>query len=79
MVAELTKAGVDVEETDDGMIVRGGAKPHGASFETYKDHRIAMSLAVLGLAAEGTSRIDEPEVVAISYPDFFNPLERLGD
>lgn len=47
MVAELTKAGVDVEETDDGMIVHGGAKPHGASFETYKDHRIAMSLAVL--------------------------------
>ena len=35
MVAELTKAGVDVEETDDGMIVRrGGAKPHGAAFET---------------------------------------------
>ena len=35
---------------------------------------------MLGLAAEGASRIDEPEVVAISYPDFFNtPLERLGD
>lgn len=61
------------------MIVHGDAKPHGASFETYKDHRIAMSLAVLGLAAEGASRIDEPEVVAISYPDFFNTLERLGD
>ena len=68
MVAELSKAGVDVEETDDGMIVRGGEKPHGASFETYKDHRIAMSLAILGLAAEGASRIDEPEVVAISTP-----------
>lgn len=78
MVAELTKAGVDVEETDDGMIVRGGVKPHGAVFETYKDHRIAMSLAVLGLAAEGASRIDEPEVVAISYPDFFATLEKLG-
>ena len=78
MVAELTKAGVDVEETDDGMIVRGGAQPHGAAFETYKDHRIAMSLAVLGLAAEGASRIDEPEVVAISYPDFFTTLEKLG-
>ena len=34
-----------------------------------------MSLAVLGLAAEGASRIDEPEVVAISYPDFFATLE----
>ena len=78
MVAELSKAGVDVEETDDGMIVRGGAKPHGASFETYKDHRIAMSLSILGLAAEGASRIDEPEVVAISYPDFFGTIEKLG-
>ena len=78
MVAELSKAGVDVEETDDGMIVRGGEKPHGASFETYKDHRIAMSLSILGLAAEGASRIDEPEVVAISYPDFFGTIEKLG-
>ena len=78
MVAELSKAGVDVEETDDGMIVRGGEKPHGASFETYKDHRIAMSLAILGLAAEDASRIDEPEVVAISYPDFFGTIEKLG-
>ena len=78
MVAELSKAGVDVEETDDGMIVRGGEKPHGASFETYKDHRIAMSLAILGLAAEGASRINEPEVVAISYPDFFGTIEKLG-
>ncbi len=78
MVAELSKAGVDVEETDDGMIVRGGEKPHGAFFETYKDHRIAMSLAILGLAAEGASRIDEPEVVAISYPDFFGTIEKLG-
>ena len=78
MVAELSKAGVDVEETDDGMIIRGGEKPHGASFETYKDHRIAMSLAILGLAAEGASRIDEPEVVAISYTDFFGTIAKLG-
>ena len=61
------------------MVGLGCATPHGAAFETSKDHRIAMSLAVLGLAAEGASRIDEPEVVAISYPDFFNTLERLGD
>lgn len=78
MVTELKKAGVDVEETDDGMIIRGGKRPHGASFETYKDHRIAMSLAVLALAARSACRIDEPEVVAISYPDFFHTLERLG-
>ena len=78
MVTELKKAGVDAEETDDGMIIRGGKRPHGAAFETYKDHRIAMSLAVLALAARSACRIDEPEVVAISYPDFFHTLERLG-
>ena len=77
MVTELKKAGVDAEETDDGMIIRGGKRPHGAAFETYKDHRIAMSLAVLALAARSACRIDEPEVVAISYPDFFHTLERL--
>ncbi len=75
MVAELTKAGVDVEETDDGMIVRGGAKPHGAVLRDLQGppHRDEPCRA--GLAAEGASRIDEPEVVAISYPDFFTTLE----
>lgn len=78
MVAELSKTGVDVEETDDGMVIRGGRQPRGAAFETYKDHRITMSLAVLALAAKGSSRIVDPEVVAISYPDFFDTLEQLG-
>lgn len=78
MVTELSRAGVDVEETDDGMIIRGGKTPCGASFQTYKDHRIAMSLAVLALAAQTTSRINDPEVVSISYPDFFDTLKALG-
>lgn len=78
MVTELSRAGVDVEETDDGMIIRGGKTPCGASFQTYKDHRIAMSLAVLALAAQTASRINDPEVVSISYPDFFDTLKALG-
>ena len=78
MVTELARAGVDIEETEDGMVIRGGKQPRGISFQTYKDHRIAMSLAVLGLAAHGDSRIADHEVVAISYPDFFRTLESLG-
>lgn len=78
MVTELARAGVDVEETDDGMVIRGGKQPRGISFQTYKDHRIAMSLSILGLAAHGDSRIADHEVVAISYPDFFRTLESLG-
>ncbi|WNX83090.1 3-phosphoshikimate 1-carboxyvinyltransferase [Agathobaculum sp. NTUH-O15-33] len=78
MVTELAKAGVDIEETADGMIIRGGQTVHGADFATYGDHRIAMSLAVLALAADGASRIADPEVVSISYPGFFDTLDRLG-
>lgn len=78
MVTELAKTGVDIEETADGMIIRGGQTVHGADFATYGDHRIAMSLAVLALAADGASRIADPEVVSISYPGFFDTLDRLG-
>ncbi len=78
MVSELSKAGACVEETEDGMIVRGGTPLHGASFATYKDHRIAMSMAICALACAGESEILDPSVVAISYPDFFDTLHTLG-
>ena len=78
MVAELSKAGVDIEETADGMVIHGGGPVHGAEFATYGDHRIAMSLAVCALAASGSSRIADPEVVSISYPGFFDTLDQLG-
>ena len=77
MVTELTRAGVSAVETEDGMRISGGVTPKGADFHTYKDHRIAMSMAVLALAAEGESEILEPEVVSISYPDFFPTLQAL--
>lgn len=78
MVSELTKAGADVEETEDGMIIRGGKPLHSAQFATYKDHRIAMSMAVCALSCSGESEILDPDVVAISYPDFFTTLTHLG-
>lgn len=78
MVTELSKAGADVSETEDGMVIRGGKKLHGASFDTYNDHRIAMSMAVCALACEGISEILDPAVVAISYPGFFDTVAALG-
>ena len=78
MVTELTRAGADVEETEDGMIIRGGKPLHGAAFETYHDHRIAMSMAVCALGCTGESEIVNPDVVAISYPNFFDTLSALG-
>lgn len=78
MAAELSRAGANVEETEDGMIIHGGAALHGAAFETYHDHRIAMSMAVCSLACSSPSQIISPEVVSISYPNFFETLEQLG-
>ncbi len=78
MVTELTRAGADVQETDDGMIIHGGKPLSGASFETYNDHRIAMSMAVCALVCAGESEIKDTDVVSISYPNFFDTLSQLG-
>lgn len=78
MAAELNRAGADCTETEDGMMLRGGKPLHGAAFESYNDHRVAMSMAVLALAAAGESEILNPEVVSISYPGFFDALRAIG-
>ena len=77
VVTELKRAGVDIRATDDGMVIHGGQAVHGAEFQTYGDHRMAMSMAVLALAAEGSSTITDPSVVDISFPGFFDYLEML--
>lgn len=77
VVTELRRAGVDAEATDDGMVIRGGRPVHGADFETYYDHRMAMSLAVLALAAQGPSTIRNTDIIAISFPGFFDLLNQL--
>lgn len=76
---ELAKCGADIYETDDGMIIRGGKKLVGASFSSYGDHRIAMSMAVLAQIAEGECEIDDEKCVAISYPGFFADFYALED
>ena len=78
MVTELNRAGADVKETDDGMIINGGKTLNDAIFETYNDHRIAMSMAVCALGCNGESEILNQDVVSISYPDFFDTLQKLG-
>jgi 3-phosphoshikimate 1-carboxyvinyltransferase len=75
MVNELRKTGIAAEELADGLAVTGGS-PHGATITTYNDHRIAMSFAVLGLAAPGT-RIEGEGCVGKSFPGFWTMLEKL--
>lgn len=77
ITTELKKAGIDIEKTNDGMIINGGADIKGTSFSTYNDHRMAMSLAVLAMVAEGDSFIQNPEVVEISFPGYFEALKSL--
>ncbi len=77
VVDEFKKAGVDITETDDGMIINGGRTIHVADFSTYGDHRIAMSLAILAQLAEGGSTLDDASCVDVSYPGFFNDFYGL--
>jgi 3-phosphoshikimate 1-carboxyvinyltransferase len=76
VVTELRRAGIDAVEHDDGFTVRPGT-PEPTSFETYDDHRMAMSLALLGLRVPGI-RIRQPGCVAKTYPAYFADLARLG-
>jgi 3-phosphoshikimate 1-carboxyvinyltransferase len=72
---ELTKTGIKAEELEDGLRIEGG-RPHGAEIETYNDHRLAMSFAVLGLSVPGI-KIKDPACVQKSFPGFWEELEKL--
>lgn len=79
IVANLRAVGVDAEELPDGMRIRGSptARPRGL-IRSYGDHRIAMAFATLGAATGRELAIDDPECVAISYPDFWRDLARIS-
>ena len=70
-VTELKKLGANIEETPDGMIIQGKTELSGhVTCQTYKDHRIAMSLFVAGLITEKEISINDFEWVNISFPEF---------
>ena len=75
VAAELAKMGITVRETADGLVITGG-QPRGAVIDTYQDHRLAMSFAVAGLKAPGTS-IRDPDCVAKSFPEFWDFFAKL--
>ena len=76
-VRMLRRAGVHVEEMEDGFAVRGGGPSVEATFDSGKDHRIAMASAVLALRAERPSVVLDTECVATSFPDFPELMNRL--
>lgn len=75
---ELTKLGVDIEEREDGFRIGGGRPLAGGALEAHGDHRIAMALAVAGLAAEKPVEILDADIVEESFPHFSKTLQALG-
>ena len=77
MARQLGAMGAQIEEFPDGMTIQGGVMLHGAEVDSETDHRVAMSLAVAAQIASGVTTIARPEAAAVSYPGFWDDLERL--
>jgi 3-phosphoshikimate 1-carboxyvinyltransferase len=75
--AELGKMNIKTEVGGDKIVIYGG-KPSGAEIDSHNDHRLAMSLSLAALFAEGSSIINGAEAVSKSYPQFFSDLLKLG-
>jgi 3-phosphoshikimate 1-carboxyvinyltransferase len=78
----LTRAGIEVESLDDGLVIHGkgegAAVPGGTLIETQMDHRIAMAFLVLGLASAAPIAIDDARMIATSFPGFADLMRGLG-
>jgi len=61
------------------MVIRGSQRLRGTEVDSHQDHRLAMSLAVAALVAQDTTTISGAEAVDISYPGFWEELERLSE
>ena len=77
IATNLRRMGANVKEFDDGLQIPGAQKLHGASLDSFGDHRIAMAFAVAGLRAQGETQIKGADAAVISYPEFFSTLESL--
>ena len=83
MAAGLAACGVAVEEGPDSLTVMGAVRANhgvrgGAAVTTHGDHRIAMSHLILGLASDQPVAVDEPAMIATSFPEFLPLMRGLG-
>ncbi len=81
LAENLRRMGATVEERPDGLRVEGwqAGKLCGAEIEPHTDHRIAMAFAVAGLAAQGPTVIRDADCAGVSYPTFYDDLERVAE
>jgi 3-phosphoshikimate 1-carboxyvinyltransferase len=77
LVAGFRGLGIDADERPDGFVVRGRGTPAGGVADAQGDHRMAMAFAIAALAARDSSRVVGADSVGISYPNFFETLQRL--
>ena len=70
-------AGFKVAIDGDDLRIEGGARLRGSTTDSLDDHRLAMTFAVAGLIAAGETRVGRPDSAGISYPGFFDELERM--
>jgi 3-phosphoshikimate 1-carboxyvinyltransferase len=77
LAANLRAMGAEVEEFEDGLEIPGRQKLHGASIDSFGDHRIAMAFSVAALGAQGETEIRGADAAVISYPEFFDVLDGL--
>jgi len=77
VATNLRLMGAEVNEFDDGLRIPGGQKLHGATLDSFGDHRVAMAFAVAALRANGETEITGADAAVISYPEFFKTLEGL--
>ncbi|MGH9187531.1 MAG: 3-phosphoshikimate 1-carboxyvinyltransferase [Acidimicrobiales bacterium] len=75
VVAELRRCGIDARDEPDGFVVQPG-QPRAAVIQTYDDHRMAMSFALLGLRVPGIA-ISDPGCVAKTFPGYWDALAGL--
>lgn len=78
IVDNLRQMGVEVEEFDDGLRIKGKQQLRSAIVDSYGDHRIAMSFAVAGLVAEGSTEITGADAASVSLPEFYSLLVSCG-
>ncbi|MGE0101728.1 MAG: 3-phosphoshikimate 1-carboxyvinyltransferase [Blastocatellales bacterium] len=78
IVDNLRLIGIEVEEFEDGLRIRGRQTIRGGEINSFGDHRIAMAFAVAGLIAEGETVINDADAAAVSLPEFYDLLRRCG-
>lgn len=77
VVGELKKLGADIESRKDGMVIRGKTALKGGKVSSFGDHRIGMMLAIAALLSKDPVDLENPECISVSYPNFFDDLQKL--